>query len=622
MRPLEKTVEDNLLTLPQYQFWLDPIKSDDTRNVRLILESSDYLTRLKLLNGRFCFISTRSDIHVTPKRLGIVRPFSLALVHGSLGVCDVMIQNDVDVFLQEAKGYNVLHCLVCVAFYQPNREHAIVGTYEKLCEMLPEESAAKLLLMEDELGLRPLEFTAHLGTLQLMMALKETRRVYMVRQDIVGVFRYKWYDITEYTTLGSETGRHFLKSPLQFMVYLDRRPFYSEFGRRVLSESIVSDWIARSVRSKRHLFLSWLVLKLVYTCTFSIYQVFLSGTLIPYRSEDYGDSSNFNESVVDCESYSHLSFSSGLKIFLEIYLAVHSVMIILYYIASFVVDSKNTKLFFDISKDIEGRRKDSAFDCLSVAHQYINAIYALMVLIEVAILDHPTRSNAMYLTISHVFQTSIILTTITHCLAVSNSVGHVVVYIQRMMATLSLFLTVAGVFLLCFGRLFVLLFQRGLYQCAEEFSGFISAMYTTGLIFFNMQDLRQFEIDSPFVIYCAHVTFVFGFGILVFNLLIAMFADDVSHVYENKSVLVSINQIWAVGEIDFIFSNIYGRSKFFRYVVGKRIRNNFVCVADRIYLIARVSARNQRRQIRVPTISHNPLNKNIQSYSKSQPSEK
>src|SRR6218665_3512789 len=590
--PLQKkSVEENILTLPQYQFWLDAIKNDDTQNVRLILESSDYLTRLKLLNGRFWFIATRSENRLNTKRLRIVRPFSLAVVYGSLGVCDVMIQNYVDVFLQEDKGYNVIHCLVCVAFYQPKHEQALIRTYERLCEMLPGESIAKLLHVEDELGLRPLEFAAHLGTLQFMIALWETRSVYMLRQDIVGVCRYKWYDITEYMTVGLDSSRHSLKNPLQFMVYLDRRPFYSESGRRVLNESIIADWIERLVRSKRHIFLVWLVLKLVYTCTFSIYQVFLSGTLIPYRSEDYGDSSNFNESVIVCESYSHLSFSSDVKIFLETYLVVHSVLIILYYIASFVVDSKNTKLFFDLSKDIEGRRKDSAFDCLSVAHQYVNAIYALMVLIEVAILDHPTRSNAMYLTISHVFQTSIILTTITHCLAVSNSVGHVVVYIQRMMATLSLFLTVAGVFLLCFGRLFVLLFQRGLYQCAEEFSGFISAMYTTGLIFFNMQDLRQFEIDSPFVIYCAHVTFVFGFGILVFNLLIAMFADDVSHVYENKSVLVSINQIWAVGEIDFIFSNIYGRSKFFRYMVGKRIRNNF-------------------------------LNKNIQSYSKSQPSEK
>src|SRR6218665_488164 len=139
MQPLEKPIEDTMLTLPQYQFWLDAIKNDDTQNVRLILESSDYPTRLKLLNGRFRFIATRSDIHLITKCLGIVRPFSLALVHGSLGVCDIMIKNDVDIFLQETKGYNVLHCLVCVAFYQPKRDQAVVRTYEKLCEMLSQE---------------------------------------------------------------------------------------------------------------------------------------------------------------------------------------------------------------------------------------------------------------------------------------------------------------------------------------------------------------------------------------------------------------------------------------------------------------------------------------------------
>src|SRR6218665_1759075 len=401
---------------------------------------------------------------------------------------------------------------------------------------------------------------------------------------------------------GSKTGRYFIKSPLQFMVYLDRIPFCSETGQRILSESVIADWIARLVRTKSHVFVIWLVLKSVYTCTFSTYQVFLSNTLIPYRSEDYEELSHHNRSAVVCENYSQLSFSSSLKIFLETYLVVHSVMIILYYSAFLVISSKNRRLFFDLSKDINGRYKDSAFDYLSLAQKYVNAVYALMVLTEVIILDHPTRKSAMYLTISHVIQASIILNTITHSLVVFNGVGHVAIFIQRMMTTFSLFIAVAGVFLVSFGRLFSLLSQRGLNQCIEQFSGYLSAAYTLILIFCNMQDLRQFDIDSQFGIYCAHVAFVFGYGILFFNLLIAEFADDVSHVYENKSVIVSINQIWAVGEIDFIFSNIPGISKFHRYVTTQIIRNNFVCVADRIYLVARVSIGTPRRQIRVPII--------------------
>ena len=594
MQSLKTTVEATMMTLPQYQFWLDAIKSDDTQNVRLILEASDYLTRLKLLNGKFRFMPIRGEVHLAPKRVRIVRPFSLALVHGSLGVCDIMIQNDVDVFLQEAKGYTVLHCLICVAFCQPKHEQAVIRTYEKLCKTLNEESIAKLLRMEDELGLRPLELAAHLGTLQFMIALWETRRVYMVRQDIVGIYRYKWYDITEYMPTGSGKARHYLKSPLQFMVYLDRIPFYSETGRRVLNESIIADWIARSVRSRRLTFVIWFVLKLVYTCTFSVYQVFLSGTLTTYRSEDYGDSSDFNESAVDCESYSHLSFSSGLKILLETYLLIHSVMILLYYIASIAISSRLWKLFHALSKDIQGRRKELAFDCSSVLQQYVNAVFALMVLTEVVILDHPTKQNTLFLTVSHLIQTLIIIDSIMQCLAVSNTVGQVVAYIQRMMATSRLFLGMTALFMVCFGRLFVLLSQRGLNQCAEEFSGFFSTWYTTALIFLNMPDLRQLAIDSPLGMYCAHVAFVFAVAILFYNLQIAMLSEDVSHVYENKSIIVSINQILAVGEIDFMFSNIPGISKFNRYWNEILIPQNFVCVSDRIYLIARSSAGKER----------------------------
>ena len=102
-----------------------------------------------------------------------------------------MMRYDVDICLVEAELYNVIHCLVYVAFYQPRNEEAVVKTYRSLCRTLSKEVIGKLLRMEESHGLRPLEFAAQQGTLQLMSAIFETPKVYVVREEIVGISVYQ-----------------------------------------------------------------------------------------------------------------------------------------------------------------------------------------------------------------------------------------------------------------------------------------------------------------------------------------------------------------------------------------------------------------------------------------------
>src|SRR6218665_1483468 len=106
----------------------------------------------------------------------------------------------------------------------------------------------------------------------MMMTIFETPGIYKIREDIVGVRRYRWYDITEYETENMSLMRHFMKSPIQFVNVLDVRHIHSEFGRRVFSESIIAEWFRKNVQCKRFIVIFWFIVNLVNSGVFFVYQ--------------------------------------------------------------------------------------------------------------------------------------------------------------------------------------------------------------------------------------------------------------------------------------------------------------------------------------------------------------
>jgi len=82
--------------------------------------------------------------------------------------------------------------------------------------------------------------------------------------------------------------------------------------------------------------------------------------------------------------------------------------------------------------------------------------------------------------------------------------------------------------------------------CISQFSSFVDCWYSTSLIFFNMLDVRGLSIGFQLGFQTVHVCFVFIFGILLYNLMIALFSDEVNIVSDNREVILSIDQFWTV----------------------------------------------------------------------------
>ena len=222
-----------------------------------------------------------------------------------------MIHNDVDVCLVKTGSYNVIHCLVYVAFYQPHNEEAVVNTYHSLCRMLSKDVIRKLLHMEESNGLRPLEFAAHQGTLQLMSSIFETPEVYVVKEEIVGISVYRWYDVTEYEVLDVKETRHSV-SPLRFLSLIDEKLMDRPSTRDILFEGVFGAWIKQEMRCKNPSIVGYNVFRFLYLALFALYE------MDSFWLENLGRVNN--DKATNATLSSHVYCNSGLVVTMSVYL--------------------------------------------------------------------------------------------------------------------------------------------------------------------------------------------------------------------------------------------------------------------------------------------------------------
>lgn len=102
-------------------------------------------------------------------------------------------------------------------------------------------------------------------------------------------------------------------------------------------------------------------------------------------------------------------------------------------------------------------------------------------------------------------------------------------------------------FLCCLFRLFFLLksdtFVGG---CAAQFSHFFSSFHSIFLVFLNILDIRSAvqRSDLSPLLEVSAVFFVFIVGVLLYNLLIAFFSDEINRISANREVILLIDRLW------------------------------------------------------------------------------
>ena len=92
--------------------------------------------------------------------------------------------------------------------------------------------------------MRPLEYSANCGTLKLMTAILESRDIYRVKDEIVGISIYSWYYITDsmFMFTNSNNSRFFV-SLLKIIAKIGEKHVKTKFVKKMFSSGLMSDWM-------------------------------------------------------------------------------------------------------------------------------------------------------------------------------------------------------------------------------------------------------------------------------------------------------------------------------------------------------------------------------------------
>ena len=241
------------------------IENDEVEKFQALLRSTDSRVNFDLINGQFQFQRIKEDN--AESLFQPIKPFTVAAICGSHQIMDTIIENEGDICGMEWNGGNVVHCMVSFAFLHPEREPSICRSYVYLISLLNVETMRKLLMLDNNDKLRPLEMAAQLGVFALFRFILETNGVYLVQSERHGIYLRKSYDLTDYENFTSKDNRC-VKSPLHFLAYADKRNLANPNTAALLKWQLISRWIDGKFQKNRTLLLLWFIFRLVLSMLF------------------------------------------------------------------------------------------------------------------------------------------------------------------------------------------------------------------------------------------------------------------------------------------------------------------------------------------------------------------
>ncbi len=531
--------------------WINAIVTDDFITVSSILNNNSEREKKRLLIG----VIENADIENIPKAktkhgnihvFSASNPWSLAVSHSSRQVIELFLSYGVDVFQVDNEGNNALHKFVEFAFLNLEQEATLTDTYKFLRQCLGSDTIMKLLMMENTNRLRPLELTAHLGTLSLFQAILETDNVYMKKEEIYGVNKLQYFDVTEYEAFHPNTRRN--HSPANLLMCLDNSTI-SERNRERTKQAFDSQplcaWLDANFRANYFYIMIWVAIRVTSALLFYMIDFQAVVTLYGGNINISDIFNNQSQTVVSSCSGSHVSPKAHL--YMMVLLTVMSLFMIIYDI-------------WDLGRMIFIRRNDITYlnktprgskslilniKFYRIVH-FITCIGTFVMLIIVWISvwgGHVSVSTFVFFLVCFVAIGSV--WSLFYFIQIIPSIGYFVISIQRMIIFLTQFTFIFFIFHLSFVYAFIKVLDMSILtgRCPMYFTSIGESFYGVFMIMLNMVNLHQYNDADVTSLFILHILYIFMVAILLITFLVAIFSSSYSEVAENKHVISRIQAL-------------------------------------------------------------------------------
>ena len=494
--------------------WIRAIIHDDNDMVRSMIKRSSIDSQFSDLSNLQLQLEKHSGHvnHISNTAYSPETSWSLAAMFNSRKVMRVLSEYGVTCLQSTSTGNNMLHVLVAFASTGGEfQEEQALTTTAYIKELVGDDDYGKLLLAENQDGLRPLELACHLDTFGLFMYFFETPGIYITQEDDHILYKQQFFDVTEYVT-----GARYLESPIYSMTYMDESKLTNKYVKDAYLNEPMRSWSSIVMRVNLPCLFIWGLLRFVYIILFLVCDLNLS------------DACDVNET---CSGNS--LFSTGVNLSMHWVALAASIFIILGDFFDFVY-----WLFYHprwLYKHVYGRKPlNSHYIFYRLVH--FSTVFVAVIAITITLMNYYTNTD-----VSHAVNIGVlagvfgIVWSVLYFMQIVPIFGHYVMALQRVLKDYINFFFLLFVFFSTYAvGLYKLL---GKSENLKDFNDLPSSLYSTFRVMLNMVEFYDPNGHISFIAHMVHISFVFMVPILLINFLIATLSSSYEHVMCYREVL-------------------------------------------------------------------------------------
>ena len=586
----------------QFNFWFDAIKENNSTLVEEILSRCDEQEKRLLLDGHFQFHNQclLKSTALTYQNLTCTfeLPLFLAVHFQSIKVLKIMFQSGIDISQNDFRGNNVIHGLVLSSSSASDKNYRSMYAY--LMKSLSTSDKKRLLLAENNDGLRPLEYASKLDEFGLQECILQTKDVYAFSKGNVGVYEQVYYDVTDYECIGR--GRY-LKSPLWYMTHLSKESLESNTTRGAILSPVMRSWYKVKEQNTASIIRIWFFFRTLFHIMVVLMSGFLRTIFTQFKYDnhlilnnltctDFLNGTQYN--LTECEGDFVKSLCQGftmraLGFLIGCIVLGTSAIIVIVNVTDGLVSLWKTHC----NKKGIARKIVSGGSLVSTRFyhvaQFLLALSivgcAFMIFLQVQFHEHDSRFTQLMHNISVLLFISVILLNgwaMLYFLQFLPHMGYFVLAVQRMVGETFKFIFIFLLFLFGFSEAFANVLAVNGFCHVPEFKDKAISLYSTFTVMLNMINLNEY-MQSNFTLGLVHFTYVLMVAVLLLNFLIALMANSMGSVSEYRTVLMTLQRLHISLLLEWKYSRVcclWYKRKQSQYLVRENGRLYLPCFVE------------------------------------------
>ena len=525
--------QTNNLPITEYQKYYDALCEDNLDHIQALFQNIKPETEQRLLNGWFEFGEITIDIETLgcPGSL-LHRPLHIASANGSIKVIHFLVERGADVSLKESQGNNVFHTLVQAASECKEAEQQAKTTYDWLINHLGADLCVKLMKTENELTLRPVEYAAKLGVLQLLKHMLHTDHIYVTKKITRGPITFRWHDLTDF-----EIGDRVTRSPLVFLPNLAKSRLSDPDTMDLLESQLFQAWGLAKLHCNFIPVCIWFFLRVATFVLF--FTLFMDASPLIASLEKHG----LNASDYVCPGLDRTldrTVSRGILYFLVSFPTIKFILDLI----ECVISHKTSW-----NKQLENYPRNAIVDhrIFRVCEFFANLsilLWSILGLMDDVIDGILHSGDGAYFGLVLFITPILCAWSVLYFLQLLPSVGVAINSIQHMVHDTAHFMILYFIFLVPFYILFqnyMLIYSNT--GCQEDFQSDLHSMFTLNLMMFHIIDPREYDIGFENGLRFLFLLYTFMCSIILLNFLVALMASTASKSKTDNKIIIQMNRL-------------------------------------------------------------------------------